>query len=95
MALSWPGWVEVTTKKKKDMDNSGKVIGALLFGAAVGAAVGVLLAPEKGSEMRKKFISGIKEIADDLADKIAKSRDKVAEEMDKMQSEEQATEHRI
>lgn len=32
-----------------------KVVGAALAGAAVGAAIGVLTAPAKGSETRKKI----------------------------------------
>lgn len=40
----------------------GKIIGGLLFGAAIGALLGVLFAPDKGSETRKK----VKRKADDL-----------------------------
>jgi gas vesicle protein len=35
--------------------NAGKIFGGLLFGAAVGTILGILIAPEKGSETRKKL----------------------------------------
>lgn len=56
------------------MKNSSKVLLALLGGVALGALVGVLLAPDKGSETRKK----IKEKAKDLSDK---AKDKFRERM--------------
>jgi gas vesicle protein len=48
------------------MSNNSKILLALLGGLAVGAAVGILFAPDKGSETRKK----IKDSAEDLADKV-------------------------
>lgn len=38
------------------MKNTGGVLAALLGGAVVGAALGILLAPDKGSETRAKIV---------------------------------------
>ena len=51
------------------MSNSGKIIGALLLGAAAGAVLGLLFAPEKGSELRSKIRKNLDDLADDLAQK--------------------------
>jgi len=48
------------------MTNSNKIILGLVGAAAVGIAVGILLAPEKGSDARKK----IAETANDIASRV-------------------------
>lgn len=59
------------------MKNSGKILTAMLAGAAAGAIMGVLFAPDKGSETRKKIKDKGKGIADDVKDKFRKGREKL------------------
>lgn len=57
------------TDKKMDT-NSAKTLGMLLAGAASGAVIGLLLAPEKGSETREKLYKKSNEVADDLEKRL-------------------------
>ena len=58
------------------MENAGKLIGALVLGAVIGAACGILLAPDKGTETRKKLFNVAKDLADDLKEKVKDSANK-------------------
>ncbi len=58
------------------MKNTGKILTAIAAGAAVGAVLGVLFAPDKGSETRKKINDQGKKIVDNVKDKFQKGRDK-------------------
>jgi gas vesicle protein len=50
------------------MNDSFKTLLAFFGGIAAGAALGILLAPDKGSETRKRILSRAKDLTDDLAD---------------------------
>ncbi|MDQ3017726.1 MAG: YtxH domain-containing protein [Bacteroidota bacterium] len=53
---------------------SENVLTAFIFGAAIGAALGMLLAPEKGSETRARLREQGLKIVDDLDEIIASGK---------------------
>lgn len=66
------------------MSDNSKVVVALLAGLAAGAALGILFAPEKGSDTRDKLNDSladlkdaIKERAEDQVDQINDLKEKV------------------
>jgi len=59
------------------MNNSKNIFGTLLLGVAVGVAIGILVAPDKGSETRKKLLSGAQDLADQLNDTVSESAGKI------------------
>ena len=48
------------------MDDNGKLFIGLLAGLGLGTVLGILIAPEKGSETYKKIEKAVKDAADDL-----------------------------
>lgn len=53
------------------MTDNSKVVIALLAGLAAGAALGLLFAPDKGSETRDKLNQSLKDLGDAIKDKAA------------------------
>lgn len=69
------------------MTTTTKVILGLIGAAAVGAAVGMLLAPEKGSELRKNIADRAGKLGNKLGDTLRQSRDGVKRAVSQVQSE--------
>lgn len=79
------------------MNNTGKIVTAVAAGAAVGAVLGILFAPGKGSETRKKISDAGKKLAEGVEknfkkgkEKLAHLEEKVKEKVDGMKVEELA-----
>jgi gas vesicle protein len=66
------------------MDDNSKVVIALLAGLAAGAALGMLFAPEKGSETRDKLTDSLKNLGDSIRDTAAAEIDNLVGLKDKV-----------
>jgi gas vesicle protein len=58
----------------ENSNNTGKIVGAVLLGAvaggAIGAALGMLFAPEKGSELRRRLVASSDDLTGNLKSKF-------------------------
>jgi gas vesicle protein len=59
------------------MNNTGKILTALGIGIAAGAVLGILFAPDKGSETRKKIADKGRKLSEAVKEKIAEGKDKL------------------
>lgn len=68
------------------MKNSNVLLG-VLGGVAIGAVLGVLFAPAKGSETRKKIADKGGDLTDSFKDSVNKLSEKIAQTVDGFKSE--------
>ena len=61
------------------MENSSKIILGLLGAAAAGIAIGMLMAPDKGTELRKKLTDKAGDWATKVGDLVTYGKDKFDE----------------
>jgi gas vesicle protein len=64
-----------------------KILLGILAGAVAGAAIGILFAPDKGSETRRKIADESQDLADNLKGKFNNLVDGVKEKFSSIKSE--------
>jgi gas vesicle protein len=63
------------------MNNTLRIVVAVAAGAAAGAALGILFAPEKGSELRRKIAEQGKKIANNVKDRFEAKKNEWGEKV--------------
>ncbi|HCO85475.1 MAG TPA: hypothetical protein DIT95_18375 [Arenibacter sp.] len=58
-------------------NDSGNTLLALLTGAAIGAGIGILYAPDKGTKTRKRIKKKAMETTDDLTSRISHAKEEL------------------
>jgi len=61
------------------MSKNANTIAAILAGAAIGAGIGILFAPDKGSKTRAKIKEGFDDATDNLKDSLSAGSDVLRE----------------
>lgn len=65
--------------------NSESIL-ALLAGAAIGVGLGILFAPDKGSNTREKMKNGFDDLKDEAKEKFSGSKEELKEAVDNLLS---------
>lgn len=68
------------------MNDNSKVLIGLLAGLAAGAALGLMFAPEKGTDTRDRLAQSLKDLSDSIRDKAADEINNLANLKDKVVS---------
>lgn len=66
---------------------TGKVLVGVLAGAVVGAALGILFAPDKGSVTRKKIADKGHDYTDELGEKFDRFIDSISKKLESIKTE--------
>jgi len=69
------------------MNSSGKVLIGVLTGVVIGATLGILFAPDKGSDTRKKISKKGHDLADDVKKKFNQFTEGVADKYENVKNE--------
>jgi gas vesicle protein len=71
------------------MNKSSKILAAFITGAAVGAVLGILFAPDKGSETRKKINEEGNKMSDAIKNKFNAMKEKMNAVKDDMEQQQE------
>lgn len=66
------------------MNDSGKILAALLAGMAAGAAIGILFAPERGTDTRDKLNESLKDLGEAIKERSSEQVEHIKELSDKV-----------
>lgn len=77
------------------MNNSGKLLIAFAAGTVAGAVLGILFAPDKGTETRKRMRDVAKGLADVCGKNIKRGRGKIAGMKDALREKIETTTERM
>jgi gas vesicle protein len=66
------------------MNDSGKILAVLLAGLAAGAAIGILFAPEKGTDTRDKLNESLKDLGEAIKERSSEQVEQIKELSDKV-----------
>lgn len=67
--------------------SNGKFLAGILLGAAAGAVLGVLFAPDKGSDTRKKIARKTGKLGEDIKAKLDEMTDAIKEKFDSIKGD--------
>lgn len=68
------------------MNDNGKIVTALLAGLAAGAVLGIIFAPEKGSETREKLNESLADLGEAIKERAEEQFDQLSDLKDKLAS---------